>query len=94
MDRAYWIGRMNAAMTMARGAATAEARLTHYELAGRYSIKAASSLPFLITHKGPATPGERAALHLPRPNWKPDAGSGENPRAPKSRRPRGNGDER
>lgn len=79
MDRAYWVGRMNAAMTMARHAATAEARLTHYELAGRYSIKAANSLPFLIIHKGPATSGERAALRLPRPSWKPNPGPGESP---------------
>jgi hypothetical protein len=65
MGREYWIGRKRAAMRMARAAASAEARLIHYDLAGRYSIKAAASLPFLLPQKGPATQGERAALHLP-----------------------------
>jgi len=67
MERKYWIRRMHAAMGMARGAATAESRLIHYDLAGRYSIKAASVLPFLVTRKEPATAGERAALRLPDP---------------------------
>ncbi len=64
MERRYWIGRMRAAMTAARDAATAEARLIHYDLAGRYSVRAADSLPFLLLNKGPATSGERAALHV------------------------------
>lgn len=64
MDRTYWIGRKRAAMAMARAAATAEARLIHYELAGRYSIRAAYCLPFMLPHEGPATPGEQAALQL------------------------------
>ena len=41
MEKNYWIGRKRAAMAMARGAASPEARLIHYEMAGRYSIKAA-----------------------------------------------------
>jgi hypothetical protein len=45
MDHSYWIGRMHAAVTMARRAATAESRLVHYELAGRYSIRAAHCRP-------------------------------------------------
>lgn len=65
MGKEYWIGRKRAAMRMARAAASSEARLIHYDLAGRYSIKAASSLPFLLPRRGPATQGERAALHLP-----------------------------
>lgn len=40
MDKAYWIGRKRAAMAMARAARSAEARLIHYDLAGRYSVKA------------------------------------------------------
>jgi len=65
MDKAYWLGRKRAAMAMARGAATSQARLIHYELAGRYSIRAANCLPFLLVRKTPATEGERAALQLP-----------------------------
>ena len=67
MDKAYWIDRMHAAVEAARDAATAESRLVHYELAGRYSIKAAHSPPFLLVRKAPATVGEAAALRLPRP---------------------------
>ena len=46
MDKAYWIGRKRAAMVMARAAKSAEARLIHYDLAGRYSVKAVQALPF------------------------------------------------
>lgn len=65
MEKTYWLGRKRAAMAMARNATTAQARLIHYELAGRYSIKAAHCLPFLLARQGPATQGERAALRLP-----------------------------
>ena len=64
MDKTYWIGRKRAAMAMARSAASSRARLIHYELAGRYSIKAAYCLPFLMVPKAPATEGERLALRL------------------------------
>jgi hypothetical protein len=81
MGREYWIGRKRAAMRMARAATSAEARLIHYDLAGRYSIKAASSLPFLLPRKGPATQGEHAALHLPvrppAPRGKPSGPQGD-----------------
>lgn len=66
-DRAYWIGRKRAAMASARGAFTSEARLFHYEMAGRHSIRAANCLPFLIVNKGPTTSGEGEALRVPRP---------------------------
>jgi hypothetical protein len=33
----------------------------------RIDRKRAASLPFLLPRKGPATQGERAALHLPAP---------------------------
>jgi len=55
---------MHAAQTAARGAATAESRLIHYDLAGRYSVKAAGCLPFLLASAEPATAGERMALQL------------------------------
>ena len=76
MGKEYWIGRKRAAVAMARAATSAEARLIHYDLAGRYSVKAALAPPFMLPGKGPATVGERAALHLPacappRPRGKP-----------------------
>jgi hypothetical protein len=76
MGKEYWIGRKHAAIAMARAATSAEARLIHYDLAGRYSIKAVLAPPFMLPGKGPATSGERAALHLPasappRPRGKP-----------------------
>ncbi|MEA3012845.1 MAG: hypothetical protein QOD42_1390 [Sphingomonadales bacterium] len=72
MDERYWIGRKRAAMAMARAATSAEARLIHYDLAGRYSVKAAFDIPFMMPIEGPATPGEGLALDraipaLPRP---------------------------
>lgn len=69
MEKKYWIGRKHAAMAMARAATTAEARLIHYDLAGRYSIQAAVSIPFMLPSKGPASPGEGDALQLPIPAW-------------------------
>jgi len=71
MAKRYWIGRQRAALTMARAASSAEARLIHYDLAGRYSVKAASSPPFMLPRKSPATEGEAEALRLPSPR-RPD----------------------
>lgn len=65
MENRYWIGRKRSAMAMARDAATAEARLIHFDLAGRYSIMAAQCLPFAVRVALPAAPAERAALSLP-----------------------------
>jgi hypothetical protein len=64
MDKTYWIDRQRDALVMARGAATSEARLAHYELAGRYGIRAAHSRPFMLPNKAPATEGERVLLRL------------------------------
>jgi hypothetical protein len=41
MNQLYWLGRKRASLANANSARSAEARLIHYELAGRYSIKAA-----------------------------------------------------
>jgi len=41
MEKTYWLRRKREAMTAARAAATSETRLIHYELAGRYSLRAA-----------------------------------------------------
>ena len=43
MDEAYWLSRKRASFEMAKNAAGPEARLIHYELAGRYSLKAMSA---------------------------------------------------
>jgi hypothetical protein len=42
MEQSYWLERKRAAAANARQAASAEARLAHLELAGRYSVKAAA----------------------------------------------------
>ncbi len=43
MEQAYWLGRTSASSEMAKRARSAEARLAHLELAGRYSLKAAAA---------------------------------------------------
>ena len=66
MDKIYWLGRKRAALAMARDATCSEARLAHYALAGRHSVRAAFA-PFMLPKKGPLNDGEREALRLPRP---------------------------
>jgi hypothetical protein len=80
MGKHYWIGRQRAAIGMAHAASSAEARLIHYELAGRYSLQAAMSPPFMLPLYGPATEGEQAALRLadrpaPRPREPDEPGA-------------------
>jgi len=43
MEQAHWLSRKRASVGMAENAASATARLIHYELAGRYSVKAADA---------------------------------------------------
>jgi hypothetical protein len=43
MEQEHWLGRKRASVANAHDAATSEARLVHLDLAGRYSIKAASA---------------------------------------------------
>jgi hypothetical protein len=68
MEQAYWLGRSQASVAMALAAIDAEARLGHYDRAGRYSVMAANA--------------ERPRLHAPglEPAWQADltrrAGSG------------------
>lgn len=45
MEHSYWLGRKRASAANAKLASSAEARLAHLELAGRYSIKAAQCAP-------------------------------------------------
>ncbi len=40
MEQAYWLGRKRASMKSASNASSSEARLIHYDLAGRYGMKA------------------------------------------------------
>ena len=40
MEKAYWLGRKKASLKLARNAAGSEARLIHYDLAGRYELNA------------------------------------------------------
>lgn len=40
MANGYWLARNRASLESARNAVSAEARLIHYDLAGRYSLKA------------------------------------------------------
>jgi hypothetical protein len=54
MEQAYWLSRKRASAANAKRALSAEARLAHLDLAGRYSIKAAAALrderPHLALH--------------------------------------------
>ena len=43
MEQAYWLSRKRASLAMARDATSSEARLVHFDLAGRYSLKAMSA---------------------------------------------------
>ena len=45
MERAYWLSRKRASLKLAQSAASSAARLIHYDLAGRYSLKAMSAEP-------------------------------------------------
>lgn len=67
MEQKYWIGRKRFAMARAREALSSEARLIHYELAGRYSIKAAQCSPAIVAPSRTSSTGDGAALHVPAP---------------------------
>ncbi len=43
MEKAYWLSRKRASLKLARNAASSGARLAHYDLAGRYGVKAVSA---------------------------------------------------
>jgi len=48
MEKGYWLSRKSASLKAAQNAASSEARLAHYDLAGRYSVKAASAETQLV----------------------------------------------
>jgi hypothetical protein len=43
MEQTYWLGRKRVSAANARSATSAEARLVHLDLAGRYSVLAAAA---------------------------------------------------
>lgn len=43
MEKTYWLSRKRASLRAAQNAGGAEARLIHYDLAGRYSLRALSA---------------------------------------------------
>ena len=43
MEKAYWLSRKKDSLEMARKAAGSEARLIHYDLAGRYGLNASAA---------------------------------------------------
>jgi len=45
MEQTYWLKRKRSSLAKALTAASAEARLVHFDLAGRYSLKAAHAAP-------------------------------------------------
>ena len=69
MEKAYWLSRKRASLKAARNAASAQARLIHYDLAGRYSLIAlsaetqaidlADALPPAINASGPSISGKQ-----------------------------------
>ena len=48
MEKTYWLSRKRASLKLARDAASSEARLVHYELAGRYGLKAMAAETLVI----------------------------------------------
>ncbi len=43
MEKEYWLGRKRNSLKSAQSAVSAAARLIHYDLAGRYGLKAVSA---------------------------------------------------
>jgi hypothetical protein len=43
MEKLYWLSRKRASLKLAKEASSSRARLAHYELAGRYGLKALSA---------------------------------------------------
>jgi hypothetical protein len=67
MERAYWLGRKRESLANAQRAATSTSRLIHFDLAGRYSVKAVAA--------GPAASPKAAPLAMSLPQ--PGAGDAE-----------------
>jgi hypothetical protein len=65
MERNYWLGRERSALSMAHKSTIAEVKLIHFDLAGRYNLKALGVEPFMLHSEGSAAEGDRAALAIP-----------------------------
>lgn len=64
MEQEYWLGRTREARATARRAASAETRLIHLDLAGRYSIQAAACVVAVQTPKASSPLEKRPMLRL------------------------------
>jgi hypothetical protein len=62
MGQKYWLDRELSALLMASNASTSEARLIHFQLAGSYSLKAATFDPFMLPSE---LPYEHIATSIP-----------------------------
>jgi len=70
VEKAYWLSRKRASLKMAQNAGGSESRLIHYDLAGRYGLKAgsaetqatdlAASLPAAINASNPTPSSDDA----------------------------------
>jgi hypothetical protein len=60
MEKRYWLSREKVSLKAAQNAASSEARLAHYDLAGRYSVKAASAETHLVDFVDMLPPAIRA----------------------------------
>ena len=49
MEQRYWLEKSQVSLANAQAASESEARLLHYDLAGRYSIKAANLASMLLS---------------------------------------------
>ena len=64
MEKAYWLARKRASLKLAHAAASSEARLVHYDLAGRYGLKAISSETQALDLAGSLPPSIHASRAL------------------------------
>jgi hypothetical protein len=64
MGQKYWLDRELSALRMASKASSSEAKLIHFQLAGSYSLKAATFDPFLLPSE---LPHERRTVAIPMP---------------------------
>ena len=56
MEKAYWLSRKRASLKLAQTAASSAASLVHYDLAGRYSLKAMAADPRAVDPADDALP--------------------------------------
>lgn len=69
MEQTYWLRRARTAAGMAENAVSAEARLAHLDLSGRYSVKAAEAASVRTDGDAPLASLRKAAFPLaPQPD--------------------------